>query len=141
MCNRKAFYKNWQQHGGKHNYEHPRKKYWKERFRAAFGYPPVNVKENDDEYVLYVYAPGLKKEDFLIATVDNTLSISVEKDADETTKWRRQEFKHQNFKRQFELNEKVDKTTISAKYENGVLIITLPKLEGFETTRQQIEIA
>ncbi len=141
MCNRKAFYKNWN-HPEKYNHgSHPGRRYWREKFRAALGYPPVNVKEKDNEYVLYAYAPGLKKEDFLIATIDNTLSISVEKKMDTETKWRRQEFTHQNFKRQFELNEKVDKTTISAKYENGVLIITLPKLEGFETARQNIEIA
>ena len=144
MCNRKAFYNHWNQHhtakSGRHG-EHPGRKFWKEKFQATFSQPPANVDESDDKYVLYLYAPGLKKTDFLIATVDNTLSVSVENKNEETQSWRRQEYSPGGFKRQFELNEKVDKTTISAKYENGVLEITLPKLEGFETARQKVEIA
>ena len=144
MCNRRAFYNHWNQHhSAKFNRrgEHPAKKFWKGKFNAAFNHPPVNVEESDDQYVLYLYAPGLEKSDFLIATVDQTLSISVEKKEEEQMSWRRKEFSPGGFKRQFELNEKVDKTTISAKYENGVLEVTLPKLEGFETARQTVEIA
>ncbi len=144
MCNRKAFYKNWDHHASSKFRNHEGrsgKRFWKEKFRAAFSHPPVNVQETDDQYVLYLYAPGLEKTDFLIATVDETLSISVEKKTDEQKIWRRKEYATGGFKRQFELNEKVDKTTISAKYEKGVLEVTLPKLEGFETARQKVEIA
>lgn len=144
MCNRKAFYKNWdghpasksRRHGG-----HPAKKFWKEKFKSTFNHPPVNVQELDDKYVLLLFAPGFEKEDFLIATLDNTLSISVEKKEQEDQNWRRQEYTPGSFKRQFELNEKVDKNDISAKYENGVLIVNLPKLEGFESARNEIKIA
>jgi HSP20 family molecular chaperone IbpA len=46
-----------------------------------------------------------------------------------------------SFERKFELNDKIDKTAIAANYENGILIVSLPKLEGHEIERQAIEIA
>ena len=103
--------------------------------------PPVNVKEHDDSYELYVYAAGYTKEDFQVNLKDNTLVIAIEnKDVVDSPNWRRQEFYAQGFERHFELNEKIDKEAISAKYENGVLTLTLPKLDGFETFRKDIEI-
>ncbi len=143
MCNR-AYYKHWKHHHGAkhgHHHGHPAKRFWKERFKAAFNYPPVNVQELDDQFVLYLYAPGYEKSDFLIATIDNTLSISVKEKQAEEQEWKRQEYFAKGFKRQFELNDKIDLKAISAKYENGVLIVTLPKLEGFETFRSEIQIA
>jgi len=144
MCNRTAYYKSRNHHTAarfKNHCGYSGRKFWAEKFKTNLNQPPVNVEESDDKYSLFLYAPGFEKTDFLIATVDNTLSISVEKKTEEQNAWRRQEYVPQSFKRQFELDEKVDKTTISAKYENGVLEITLPKLEGFETTRQKVEIA
>jgi len=143
MCNR-AYYKNWKQHpGAKYGryHDHPAKKFWKERFKTTFNYPPVNVQEFDDKYILYLYAAGYEKSDFLIATIDNTLKISAGKlNDEEKMAWKRQEYSPKDFERQFELNEKVDVSKIEAKYENGVLIVTLPKLEEFETSRQEIKI-
>ncbi len=144
MCNRKAFYKNWNDHHAAKSRSHGRhhgKQFWKEKFRSALNQPPVNVEELDDKYVLSLFAPGLEKKDFLIATLDNTLSISVDKKEKDNSNLKRQEYAPGDFKRQFDLSEKVNKEDISAKYENGVLIVTLPKLEGFETTRQEINIA
>jgi len=143
MCNRRAFYKNRNHHQSskfENHRGHRGRKFWKEKFKATFNQPPANVQELDDQYVLFLYAPGLEKKDFLIATLDDTLSISVEKQSGEDIKWKREEYAPGGFKRQFELNEKIDKTAIKAKYEQGVLIITLPKLEGFETNRQDIEV-
>ncbi len=145
MCHNRAYYKSWKHHPGtkfRGHHGHPAKKFWAERFKTAFNYPPVNVQEFDDKYILYLYAPGYEKSDFLIATIDSTLKISVEKqNNEEQMEWRRQEYSPKDFTRQFELNEKVDVSMIEAKYKNGVLIVTLPKLEGFETSRQEIQIA
>ena len=98
------------------------------------------MRELDDKYELYLYAPGYEKSDFIIALIDDRLSISVKEKKEEAGNWRRQEFTQREFVRQFELSEKVDKSAIEAKYENGVLILNLPKLEGHETSRQEIEI-
>jgi HSP20 family protein len=143
MCHRKAFY-----HPGaqasleafKRSRHGRGRKFWKDQFRASMQNPPANVLEENDQYLLHLYAPGFSKEDFLIATIDNTLSISLEVSEDHTA-WKRQEYSPQSFKRQFDLSEKIKKDAISAKYEDGVLIVTLPKLEGMETSRQEIQIA
>ena len=145
MCNRTAFHKHWSHHPANkfRSYgEHPRKRAWKENFRAKFRNPPANVRELDDKYELYLFAPGFEKSDFLIALLDQTLSISVEiKKEENQENWRRQEYVPKGFIRQFELNEKIDESAIAAKYENGVLILSLPKLEGYEYERQEITIS
>jgi len=144
MCRQRAFHKFMTKdrhfrHGIRH--QHPGRKFWKEKFEARFNAPPVNVQEMDDKYELHIYAAGLEKEDFQISVVDHILTIEVErKNESEENTWKREEYRPGGFKRRFELNEKVDESAIEAGYDNGVLIITLPKLEGFETTRQDIDV-
>jgi len=143
MYNKRAFYNQMKQHRA-NNFGgcnvHPRKRAWKSKFNAAFNFPPANVRELDDKYELYLFAPGYEKSDFIIALIDDRLSISVKEKKQEEGNWMRQEFTQREFVRQFELSEKVDKSAIVAKYENGVLILSLPKSKEFETTRQEIEI-
>ena len=146
MCKTRAFHKHWNQHHSNkfENYgghQRRKRKQWKENFKASFNTPPANVLELDDKYELYLFAPGYEKSDFLIALIDQTLSISVERKQEEDKTWKRQEYIQKGFVRQFELNDKIDKSAIEAKYENGVLILSLPKLEGFETDRQEILVA
>ena len=137
MCNT-AYH---QQHGNFHP-KHQMRKMWKQKMAAAFGVPPVNVKELDDKYEIQLFAAGYTKGDFKLAISDSTLSVSVEKTASESTEnWRRQEFRPMNFERHFELNEKIDQAKIGATYKNGVLHITLPKREGMETTSQEIKVS
>ncbi len=120
--------------------EHPRKGTWKRKFGATFHTAPANVREMDDKFELYLFAPGFEKSDFVIAVLDQTLSISANDRTDEQESWKRHEYMPQGFVRQFKLNESIDKSAIVAKYENGVLIVNLPKSEGFESSRQEIEI-
>ncbi|MDB5227618.1 MAG: hspA [Bacteroidota bacterium] len=94
--------------------------------------PLVNVKENDKEFLLEVSAPGLQKEDFKLQVEDGVLSISAEvktqNESDENTKFTRREFSYQSFRKSFTLNkENVDTETIVAKYENGILNVSIPK--------------
>ena len=143
MYNKREFHKHWNQHHSdkcRNIGEHPLKKVWKDHHRSSFNNPPANVQELDDKYELHLYAPGFEKSDFLIALIDQNLSISVEKIKEAQQNWKRQEYIPKGFVRQFELNEKIERSSIAAKYENGVLIISLPKGVGFETERQEIEI-
>ncbi|MFB0908523.1 MAG: Hsp20/alpha crystallin family protein [Spirosomataceae bacterium] len=148
MCNKTAYSRNWNNHFanklGSHSErpfgEHPFKKMWKQNMHGALNTPPVNVRELDDKYELHLFAAGYVKSDFSIALMDQTLKISAETKEVSTDGWKRHEYAPQGFIRQFELNEKVDKTAISAAYENGVLILSLPKLEGFETERKDIVV-
>jgi HSP20 family protein len=105
---------------------------------------PVNIQETDKNYEVHLVAPGLKKEDFKLNLDKNILTISVEqkeetKDKQEG-KWIRNEYRMKAFKRSFTLNEKIDTTAIAAKYNDGVLVVTLPKKEVSEPTPQQIAV-
>lgn len=107
--------------------------------KEFFNYPPafktaplVNVKENEKEFLLEVAAPGLQKEDFKLQVEDGVLSISAEiktqSETDENTKYTRKEFSYQSFRKSFTLNkENVDTENIVAKYENGILNVSIPK--------------
>jgi HSP20 family protein len=148
MCNKTAYSRNWNNHFankfGSYNelplQEHLFKKMWKQKVHGALNTPPVNVRELDDKYELHLFAAGYVKSDFSIALTDQTLKISAESKEVSTDGWKRHEYSPQGFVRQFELSEKVDKVAISASYENGVLILSLPKLEGFETERKDIAV-
>jgi HSP20 family protein len=141
MCKSRAYYS----HGGHHpkwGHGHRHRNYRGRHFGMLWNTPPVNVKELDDSYELHVYAAGYAKEDFQVNLKDNKLVIAVDnKDVVDSPNWRRQEFYAQGFERHFDLNEKIDKEAISAKYVDGVLIVTLPKLAGFESSSQDIAVA
>ena len=145
MCNRRAYYKHWNRHHGAHMHgwggHHGRRGAWKARFHAAFNQPPANVRELDDKYELLIFAPGFEKEDFIIALTDQTLKVSVEQRDEAAENWKRKEYALSGFEREFLLNDIINKEAIEATYEQGVLIITLPKLEGFETSRSEITIS
>lgn len=112
-----------------------------QNFRSGGNYPPVNVEELDDRYELFLYAAGFSKSDFQISLVDNILTVKVKNQENQEEKnWSRQEFSSKGFERKFELNEKIDSDKIEAKYTNGVLQLTLAKIEGSETIRTEIDI-
>ena len=128
-------------HHPRHNFQ--RKLHKMKRFGGGWNYPPANVQEHDDKYELYVYAPGLQKSSFQIGVADGILIIKTDPQNQETMQqdtWRRREFSPSGFKRRFELNEEIDTEAISAKYEDGVLLITLPKLEDFHTKRREVSV-
>ena len=104
---------------------------------------PVNIRENEKQYLLDVVAPGLLKEDFKISLDNNLLTVSFEKKEEtvnEGEKQLRTEYKLQSFKRSFTLDEKVNAEGISAQYVNGVLTLNLPKKEDVKPATKQISI-
>lgn len=110
----------------------------------AFGFPPVNITETNNSYELEVAAPGMEKTDFALKLDNNLLSISAEKKEetkDENIKPIRREFSYRSFKRSFTLDEKIDAANIAAKYENGVLKVSLPKKEETKAVAKEISIA
>ena len=142
MCYRSASYEKWQaQHAHRRRRRAEKYRRWTQGTTAPL--PPVNVRELDDRYELYLFAPERKNEDFQLALRDRILTISAP--APEATEeqgiWKRREFHAEAFERQFELNEKIDVEHINASYENGTLLVQLPKLEGQQTFRQDIPVA
>lgn len=95
--------------------------------------PAVNIKENTDGFLVEMAAPGMSKEDFKIELDNDLLTISSEKKNENESKegenYTRREFSYQSFSRSFTLPKTVEAEKISAKYENGVLRIEIPKKE------------
>ncbi len=95
--------------------------------------PAVNIKETGESYEIEVAAPGMNKKDFNVILEKNILSISSEKKEENTANeknFSRREFSYQSFKRSFSLPEnQVEGEKITAKYNDGILCITLPKKE------------
>lgn len=105
---------------------------------------PVNIKETENAYELHVVAPGLNKEDFKISVDDNVLKISFEhkeEAKEQDGKWLRNEYRYRSFKRSFTLNDSINAEAISAKYNDGILNIVLPKKETTEKTTKDITVA
>ena len=146
MCNRNSFYNAIKRH---HHacHEHGRRSHSSRPFKrkhaeSGWNYPPVNVRETDDKYEMFVYAAGYDKSDFEILVNDNTLVIRVDVPEEdmEVLRWRRYEFQPRKFARRFDLHEKIDREEIKAKYVNGVLEVILPKAQGFETRRYDVGV-
>ena len=95
--------------------------------------PAVNVRENQDAFEVEVAAPGMEKKDFQITLDGTLLTISSSKQHQEEQKqanYTRREFSYQSFQRMLELpKEVVDANKIQARYENGLLLLTIPKRE------------
>lgn len=95
--------------------------------------PAVNIKENTDAFFVEMAAPGMSKDDFKIELDNGLLTISSEKtdknENKEGENFTRQEFSYQSFSRSFTLPKTVETEKISAKYENGVLYLEIPKKE------------
>ena len=116
-------------------------------FRKTFGidaiqkasYPKVNILETDTEIRFVAEIAGLTKDDVTISVKDNedntkTLTISGKKEAekkDDNVRYLLRELKHSYFERTFVINnhDQYDFDKVSAKHENGVLTLSIPKLE------------
>jgi len=94
--------------------------------------PAVNISETENEYMVEMAAPGMKKSDFNINLDNRVLTISSEKKEEKEEKeknFTKKEFSYQSFERSFTLPETIDQEKISAKYADGVLKVILPKKE------------
>ena len=108
----------------------------------------VNVKESAEDYTMEVAAPGIKKEYCRVhINDDGNLSISIEnkmehKEEDKKQHYLRREFSYTNYQQNYSLPDDVDREHISAKVENGILTVVLPKMKKEETkVSRMIEIA
>lgn len=104
--------------------------------------PPVNIKESNKQYNVSLAVPGMKKEDFKINIEGNMLTISAEKEEnkeEKDEKFSRKEYSFSSFSRSFTIPDDVKQEHIDAAYDNGVLIIRLPRKEkekNIETSKK-----
>lgn len=106
-------------------------------------FPPVNIVEKNDFYHIELAAPGMEKADFNVKLDGKTLTISTEKKEEKSTeneKLIRKEFSYKSFNRSFTVDDKIDAANITAKYENGILKLDLPKKEDVKNGAKEITI-
>lgn len=105
-------------------------------------FPLFNAYEDRESVTLIAVAPGLQKDKLDLRFEDGTLTLAGERPlpVEENAGWKflRHEREHGRFEKTFRFPVKVEKAGISAKLENGYLVIRAPKLE--EAKAKQIDI-
>lgn len=94
--------------------------------------PAVNIREEDKKFILDLAIPGIDKKDLKIDINEDVLTVSSEaKDEKEENRdgYKRKEFSYTSFCRSFQIPENVNRDSIEANYKDGVLTVSLPKLE------------
>jgi HSP20 family protein len=103
----------------------------------------IDVKEDDKSYVVHAEVPGVKKEDINVSIDGNQVSIGAEvkreKEEKQGEKVLRTERYYGKVYRAFALAQDVDQTNASARYENGVLELTLPKKQAAAQKRLTVQ--
>ena len=98
--------------------------------------PPVNIRENDDNFILELGVPGVKKDDISIRVDEDVLTISSENKEERNEQgenFTRKEFSYSSFSRSFTLPEGAQLDNIKADYVDGILKITVPKMVEAKT--------
>ena len=115
--------------------------------RANSTAPAVNVKEDEKAYTMELAAPGIKKEYCRVAINDEgNLTIAIEnkqehKQEDKHHHYLRREFSYSNYEQSYTLPDDVVKDQISAKVEDGILTVTMPKTEPKQKVTKAIEVS
>jgi HSP20 family protein len=105
--------------------------------------PAVDVRETDDAYILHADLPGMKKEDITISVKDNTITVQGERKREDKTEekgYSRYERSHGTFARSFTVRDGFAADKVEAAYADGVLSVTLPKLEQSKPRQVEVKI-
>lgn len=108
-------------------------------------YMRSDVKELDNEYEFKIDMPGYKKENIKISLNEGYLTIeadnAVEKKEEKNEKFLHKERFYGHVCRTFYVGEDINEEGITAKFEDGVLVLVVPKKEHVEPAKKYIEIA
>ena len=106
-------------------------------------YPKVNVYEYEDKIGIIAEIPGLKKKQLDIEVEDGVLTISGDKhgiEEQEGATVLRRELKASSFKRSFQLGELLDESRVYANFNDGILSISIPKVEPEKPQKTYVKI-
>jgi len=107
-------------------------------------YPKVNVYEYEDKIGIVAEIPGLNKKQLNVDVEDGVLTISGDKHStfeEDGAKVIRRELKQSSFKRSFELGEQLDGDNIAANFKDGVLSVSIPKIEPEKPKKTFVKIS
>ncbi len=106
--------------------------------------PAANVREDETNYSLELALPGFSKEEITIKFEEDVLTVTAghqPKEDEKGPKYTWNEFGYKSkYERSFQLPETLDADNIGAKFENGILLITLPKKEAQPSAVKEIVI-
>ena len=107
--------------------------------------PAVDVSENENEYRIKADIPGVKKEDLTLEIQEGALTLSAESKYEHEEKGEgrviRQERRYGKYARSMRLGKDVDTSNVKAEYKDGVLELTLPKLEEVKPRKIAIDVS
>jgi len=99
----------------------------------------VNVREEDDSYILSALVSGLQAEDLNIQVLENVVSIEGEYQAEET-EFLLKELPNGSFRRTLRMPAEIEADKVEAKIVDGVLTLTLPKAESARPKKIKIAV-
>lgn len=108
------------------------------------GAPAVDIREEDDGYLVQAELPGIAEKDLKVSVDDNVLTISAKtgKDAERKTDgYLVRERRHAAYTRSFVLPRDADHEGVSASFEDGLLTLTVPKTEASKARRIPVNAA
>ena len=122
-----------------------------ERFTSGFGreingltfVPSVEMEETDTEIHLRLEVPGMKSENLEISVMDDAVTITGERKSEKTSESRdmlRSEFYYGEFERFVPLPSRIQRDSVTANYQDGILSLTLPKSEEQQETAIKIKV-
>jgi len=126
------------------NWMHPFSKRWSESDRLTpfqGKLPSVDVIDRDKEIIVKAEMPGVDKKDLDISVTRNSVTIkgsTSQEEKEEREDYYRSEMSHGSYSRTLTLPANINEDKVKAKYKDGILELTLPKLE--ETKRQSIKV-
>lgn len=104
------------------------------------GNMPTDIVDNDDEYVMAINVPGVKKENINISFEDSYLTISIKENKEKNeNKYVRHEITSYDMSRSYYL-ENADEENIKAKLDNGVLYVKVGKVAPTKPEKKLIAI-
>jgi len=119
---------------------------FKEEVGVSFNqgaYPKVNIYEYDDKVGIVAEIPGLDKKNVTVDVEDGVLTISGDKHGFDTDggKCITRELKQSSFKRSFNLGDHLDGDNVSASFKDGMLSISVPKIEPEKPKKKFVKIS
>ncbi|HEX3625259.1 MAG TPA: Hsp20/alpha crystallin family protein [Verrucomicrobiae bacterium] len=106
--------------------------------------PPVDISEDDKEYLIKVELPGLKKEDIHIAVADGALTVTGERKVEkeeQNKKYHRVERAYGRFARTFVVPDDAEADKVAAEFKEGMLGVRIPKSEKAKPKHIEVKVA
>lgn len=119
-------------------------RFWSEDYREGRWTPRVDISESKDDIIVKAEIPGMTKDQIKVSLQDNILTIRGEKKQEQEEKeasFHRVERSYGAFVRSFSLPTLVRSDQIKASYKDGILKITLPKVEEVKPKEIPVQIS